>query len=110
MSDSVQLELQVGGAVPPDKVYIVRRTDALLLSALQSGEYCNVVCPRQMGKTSVIYRIREKLSEKGCRTALFDIKGRLGTPTSANEWYLGLLHELSSRFKLGCDVRAWWDA
>lgn len=108
MKNSVQRDLQVGGAVPPDKVYIVRRTDGQLLTALQEGEYCNVLCPRQMGKTSAIYRIQEKLRNEGCRTALFDIKGRLGTPANADAWYLGLLHEFSSRFQLGCDVRAWW--
>jgi hypothetical protein len=109
MSNSVdQPELQVGGAVPPDKVYIVRRTDAELLRALEEGEYCNVLCPRQMGKTSAIVRIRTKLRNKGCRTALVDIAGRLGTPANADDWYLGLLREFSSQFQLGCDVKAWW--
>jgi tetratricopeptide (TPR) repeat protein len=111
MSDALpQRELQVGGAVPPDKAYVVRRTDDELLRALKEGEYCNVLCPRQMGKTSAIMRIRSKLRGEGCRTALIDIAGRLGTPINAEDWYLGLLRECSSQFKLNCDVRAWWEA
>lgn len=111
MSNSaVQRELQVGGAVPPDKIYVVRRTDDELLRALEEGEYCNVLCPRQMGKTSAIVRIRSILRSQGCRTAMIDIAGRLGTPANAEDWYLGLLRECSSQFQLGCDVRAWWEA
>ena len=111
MSDSSpQPELQVGGAVPQDKAYIVRRTDDELFRALQKGEYCNVVCSRQMGKTSVIHKVQIRLRNEGCRTALFDIRGRLSKAANANDWYLGLLYEFSSRFQLGCDVRKWWEA
>ncbi|HEU4833729.1 MAG TPA: AAA-like domain-containing protein [Pyrinomonadaceae bacterium] len=105
---SSQPELQVGGAVQQDKVYIVRRTDDELFRALRKGEYCNVVCPRQMGKTSVIHRIQIRLRNEGCRTALLDIRGRLSKAPNANDWYLGLLHEFSHRFQLGCDVKKWW--
>ena len=104
-------ELQVGGAVPLDTgVYIVRRTDAELLEALRQGEYCNLLCPRQMGKTSSIMRIRAELRSSGFRTALIDIAGRLGTPANADAWYVGLLSHLSSQFNLGCNVKAWWTA
>ena len=111
MSDSaLRRELQVGGAVRPDQLYIVRRTDYELLRALQDGEYCNVICPRQMGKTSAIFRIRAKLLSEGYRTAYIEIPGDLGTPANPEGWYLGLLREFSKQFQLGCDVRTWWEA
>lgn len=111
MSDAAQIELQVGGAVAIDSpVYIVRRSDHELLRLLQEGEYCNVLCPRQMGKTSAIFRVRAQLRGEGCRTALIDVGGRLGTPPEADEWYRGLLSELNAQFKLDRDVNAWWAA
>jgi len=112
MSDSAaQRELQIGGAVPLDTgIYIVRRTDAELLRALRQGEYCNVICPRQMGKTSAIVRIQSELTNESYRAAYIEIAGRLGTPSSGAQWYLGLLSELNSQFELGCDVAAWWAA
>ncbi|MDV7390310.1 AAA-like domain-containing protein, partial [Arthrospira platensis SPKY1] len=95
-----QLELQVGGAVPLDTgIYIARRTDAELLHLLQQGEYCNVLCARQMGKTSAILRVRAQLRREGYRTALLDIAGRIGTPPDADDWYLGLLSQLSLQFQ-----------
>ena len=87
-----------------------RRTDAELLDALQHDGSCNVLCPRQMGKTSTILRIRAELRSRGYRTALIDIAGRLGTPPNAADWYLGLLSQVSSQFGLDRDVKAWWAA
>jgi hypothetical protein len=44
------LKIQVGLAVNPKKyVYIVRSSDDELLKYLEEGEYCNVLCSRQMG-------------------------------------------------------------
>ena len=58
-----RLKIQVGLAVNPKKaVYIVRPSDDELLKHLEEGEYCNVLCSRQMGKTSLLHRTRG-----GCR-------------------------------------------
>lgn len=109
MSDSLaHSEIQVGGAVPLDKIYIARRTDEIMLQSLEAGEYCNIVCPRQTGKTSAIVRVKARLTERGFRTANIDISGVLGTPTNPDEWFIGLLTELNRRLKLNCDVKAWW--
>lgn len=105
-----KLELQVGGAVPLETgVYVKRRSDLELLHELRRGEYCNVICPRQMGKTSALYRISAKLRKNGYRTAIIDIAGDLGTPGSADDWYFDLLSEISSQCKINCDVGEWWN-
>ncbi len=106
----VAFELQVGGTVPLETgAYVVRHSDKELLSAVREGEYCNVLCPRQMGKTSTIFRIRAELrKETGWRLALIDIAGCLGTPASDVDWFLGLLGEINKQFALGIDVKAWW--
>ena len=49
-----------------------------------------------------------QLRRRGCRTAVIDIAGRLGTPERPEDWYLGLLSQIASQLKLKGDVRAWW--
>ena len=50
----------VGGTLPLEALYVVRPTDKQLLLATLSGEYCNVLTPRQMGKSSLIIRTVER--------------------------------------------------
>jgi WD40 repeat protein/nucleoside phosphorylase len=103
------LKLQVGGAVNLRKaVYIVRPTDDELLELLERGEYCNVLCSRQMGKTSLLNRTRGRLDERGIHCAMIDVAGHLGRPPDADTWYHGLLQELGVQLKLEVDVDEWW--
>ena len=53
----------VGGAVPPGTAYVVRPMDVRLFRATLSGEYCNVLTPRQMGKSSLITHTVERLQQ-----------------------------------------------
>ena len=47
----------VGGTVPRDAPsYVVRRADQELVDALRRGEFCYVLTPRQMGKSSLMVR------------------------------------------------------
>jgi AAA-like domain/WD domain, G-beta repeat len=103
------LTLQAGGAVNlRTSVYIVRRTDDELLQLLTRGEYCNVLCSRQMGKTSLLKRTRARLAEQGYATAEIDVAGYLGSPQDVSEWYQGLLQGIARQLNLQVDVRAWW--
>jgi internalin A len=111
ISPADALTLQAGGALNHDtNVYIVRPTDDELLWSLERGEYCNVLCSRQMGKTSLLKRTRARLTEKGYATAEIDVAGYLGTPHDATEWYQGLLQGISRQLGLSVDVRVWWQA
>ena len=56
---------QAGGAVRQGLLYIERPADQELPEALLKGEFCYVLAPRQIGKTSLALRTREKLSEAG---------------------------------------------
>ena len=45
----------VGGPVQPRRgCYIERTADQQLLDKLREGEYCNVIAPRQTGKSSLV--------------------------------------------------------
>ncbi|MDQ2695729.1 MAG: AAA-like domain-containing protein, partial [Pseudomonadota bacterium] len=111
MTDAPQpLRLQAGGAVNwRTSVYVIRPSDDQLLALLEQGEYCNVLCSRQMGKTSLLKRTRARLKEKGVKTAEIDVAGALGTP-DADGWYQGLLQQIALDLELEVDVAAWWRA
>ena len=101
--------LQVGGAVNlRQSVYIVRPTDDQLLALLERSEYCNVLCSRQMGKTSLLQRTRQRLRAQGVRTSAFDVAGVLGSPPDADTWYRGLLQQIALDLELTVGVTAWW--
>jgi len=99
----------VGGTLPLDAAYVVRLTDEQLLHATLSGEYCNVLTPRQTGKSSLMVRTADLLRREGTRTAVIDLTD-IGTELDAEAWYLGLVTRLKSQLGLAVDERAWWEA
>jgi hypothetical protein len=104
-------ELQTGGTLDPERhVYIERREDAELLSLLESGEYCNILSSRQVGKSSLMLKAALLLRARGRAVAIVDVAGALGSPENADEWYCGLLTEITRQLGLHGDVRAWWEA
>ena len=80
-----------------------------MFDLLERGEYCNVLCSRQMGKTSLLLRTKEYLSKKGVRTASIDVAGYLGSPENPDIWYRGLLQRIARDLRPGLDVTAWWN-
>jgi DNA-directed RNA polymerase specialized sigma24 family protein len=110
MTSRRELRFQVGGTVNPRTgVYIVRPSDDRLLNLLEGGEYANVLCSRQMGKSSLLVRTAARLEDKGFATATIDVAGCLGSPT-ADEWYQGLLDEIAYRLRLDVNVVSWWES
>ena len=87
---------QVGGAVRPGAVYVRRAADRQLPEALLRGELCQVLAPRQMGKSSLRLRVSEQLAQEGYRTATVDLSG-LGTAGVTPEaWFAGLCGDLAA--------------
>jgi tetratricopeptide (TPR) repeat protein len=99
----------VGGTLPLDAVYVVRPVDEQLYRVTLAGEYCNVLTPRQMGKSSLMVRTARRLQREGVCTATIDLTD-IGTELGADEWYLGLITRLREQLDLAVDERAWWDA
>lgn len=111
IAQTKQLRLQVGGTVNPrTSIYIVRPSDDELFGLLQRGEYANVLCSRQMGKSSLLVRTKARLQDQGYATAALDVAGYLGTMGDANEWYQGLLDGIAQQLHLDVDVIEWWKA
>ncbi|HPH29678.1 MAG TPA: AAA-like domain-containing protein, partial [Pseudomonadota bacterium] len=90
------LTFQAGGTLEESNFYLERSADEELPQALMRGEFCYVLAPRQMGKSSLRYRVARRLSaEQGVHCATIDLTG-IGTSTSqADEWYFGIVDELA---------------
>ncbi len=89
--------------------YLFRPADEELYQHARSGEYCNVLASRQMGKSSLMVRTANRLQEEGMRTAFLDIS-TLGSGISSPEtWFFGFLDELAFQLNLEGDLDAWWE-
>jgi hypothetical protein len=96
----------LGANVPS---YVPRPTDDELLALTLAREFCYVLTPRQMGKSSLMVRTARRLQARGVQTAIIDLT-QLGTGLSVGRWYLGLLSGLGRRLRLSVNPEAWWRA
>src|SRR5262249_49785653 len=98
---------QAGGSLQPGALYVERPADQELPAALLQGEFCYVLAPRQIGKSSLRIRTTAELKKEGVRCVTIDLNW-IGKSSEA-EWYRGLVGELSDKLKLNIDEAAFWD-
>ena len=97
-----------GGTLPPNAPsYVKRPTDDELFRHIMAGEFCYVLTPRQMGKSSLMIRTAQRLSEAGARSAIVDLT-QIGTVDNEDQWYNGILTQIKRRLKLSVDPVTWW--
>src|SRR5207244_2234786 len=78
MPEALIPSFQVGGAVQAGAFYVRRPADEELPAALLRGEYCYVVAPRQIGKSSLRVQAERRLTAQGIRCVSIDLT-RIGT-------------------------------
>jgi hypothetical protein len=98
---SKDYEYQVGGSLSNyAPSYVVRQADYDLYEYLIKGEFCYVLTSRQMGKSSLKVRIKDKLQTRGFHCISLDLT-RLGSENlSPLQWYKGIISELWRGFNL----------
>lgn len=107
------LHYNVGGSLQADSPnYVERQADLDLYNALQAREFCYVFSSRQMGKSSLLVRVRDRLQQSGARCAYLDMT-RLGSAgLTQSQWYAGMVMSLLQSLGLSKQInfRQWWQA
>ncbi len=99
--------MQTGGTIRSDSLYVRRPADDELPEALAAGEFCWVLAPRQIGKSSLMVRAIDRLRSEERRCVTLDLL-IIGSQTSEESFYFGLLDEIASQLELGTDLETFW--
>lgn len=94
------MKLQIGGTVPLDALYVERPADEELPAALLRGEYCYVLAPRQIGKSSLQLRAADKLKRQGVRCAALDLTRIGSSDATSTQWYSSMCEEIAEKLDL----------
>jgi hypothetical protein len=101
----------VGGTMRPDAPsYIQRKADKELYEHILKGDFCCVLTPRQMGKSSLMTRTADRLKKERIRTAIVDLS-QIGTEKekeSADKWYYGIAYRIVRELGIKIKLSDWW--
>ena len=109
--DDSSFAFQVGGSLAPDSLsYVTRQADRELERGLRNGDFCYVLCPRQMGKSSLRVHAMRRLRNTGNCCVAIDLS-MIGSHTvNADQWYAGIARALIGGLGLSREIvlRRWW--
>jgi AAA-like domain len=107
-ADAHPIRYVAGGTVQAgDGIYVERAADSELLRNCQKGVFTYVLTSRQMGKSSLMIRAVERLLADGIRAVIVDLT-ELGSKTTAEQWYRGVLRKIEEQLELRTSLAAWW--
>lgn len=88
--------------------YIEREADSTLYKSIKNGEYCTLIAPRQMGKSSLINRTGSRLKVEGYKCCFIDMTIVTSTNCSIDNWYISFLDAIVFELFLDVDITEWW--
>ena len=93
-----------------DPSYVVREADDELLDHCIKGDFCYILTPRQLGKSSLIVSTAARLKEKGIRTAIVDLTdiGGVKEAVTADQWYYGVAYRILRELGITFNLKSWW--
>ncbi|MDX2031636.1 MAG: AAA-like domain-containing protein [Blastocatellia bacterium] len=98
----------VGGTLHHDApCYVYREADRELMESLLNGEFCYVLTPRQMGKSSLMIRTASRLLDLGSGVVILDLTAA-GQNLTVEQWYGGLLMQVGQQLDLEDDLLDYW--
>lgn len=103
---------QVGGSLPKNHFsYVERHSDTQLYQSLKQGEFCYIFNSRQMGKSSLMVRIRHRLEQEDVICVTLDMTQVGGEMINSKQWYKGIIVNLWMSLKLRevFNYKKWWE-
>ncbi|MBI4752712.1 MAG: AAA-like domain-containing protein, partial [Acidobacteria bacterium] len=105
-------QFQSGGALRPGSIYIKRQADQELYDKLRKSEFCYVLAPRQIGKSSLKVKVAERLIADGIACAFIDLLNIGVKSSTVDQWYYDLVKELADAqtgLNLQEQVKEFWE-
>ncbi len=90
--------------------YIPREADDDLLKEILAGQYCYVLTPRQMGKSSLMVHTAKRLRAKNVKTVIIDLQGVGTSNITFDQWCQTLLDVVEDDLNLSITPQEWWQA
>jgi hypothetical protein len=95
----------VGGTMLADSPsYISRHADDELLRRTLDGDYCYVLTPRQMGKSSLMVRTSAALQQHGVRTVIIDLQNIVQHDSDAEQFFGGVAFGIAEALQLAATM------
>ena len=101
---------QAGGALrPDDPTYVVRRADTEIFDAIVAGDFTYVLTSRQMGKSSLVARLKKQLQQRDWLVSVVDLS-LIGSTRGVTEehWYYGLAYRIAQDLNIVQLFKGWW--